>query len=79
MDESPRGPDVAALIESVAGRGEAETRRLMFMLRRHCWPGGSSDRSDAVALEWVRRWGPKKLTEIAHACSCADGRCTVCN
>jgi hypothetical protein len=79
MDESPRGSDVPAHIESVAYRGEAETRRLMFMLRRHCWPGGSGDRSDPVALEWVRRWGPKTLTEISQSCSCPHGRCTVCN
>jgi len=46
---------------------------------RHSWPGGSRDRSEPVALEWVRRWGPRRIGALLPACSCTAGRCRVCN
>ena len=50
---------------------ESEIERLM--------PGGSADRTEPAALEWVRRWGPGRLTASPLDCSCEQGRCAVCN
>jgi hypothetical protein len=69
---------LTALIASLAARGRDETAQLATALRRGCWPGGS-DRTDPNAREWVRRWGPRGLTPATQGCSCADGRCAVCN
>jgi hypothetical protein len=44
-----------------------------------CWPGGASDRTEPVARGWVQRWGPNLLGEVAFDCTCAEGRCTLCN
>jgi hypothetical protein len=44
--------DIRQLIES-ADRGEAA------VLLDRCSPRGG-DRTDAVAREWVRRWGPQR-------------------
>jgi hypothetical protein len=44
-----------------------------------CWPGGAEDRTDRAALHWVRRWRPERLGAALPACSCAAGRCPVCN
>ena len=72
-------PLIAALIESVPARTDFETNRLVALLRHHCWPGGVGDRTERPALEWVRRWGPARLTSSTVDCSCAEGRCAVCN
>jgi hypothetical protein len=44
-----------------------------------CWPGGSEDRSHKAALEWVRRWRPERVRTETPVCSCATGRCALCN
>ena len=44
-----------------------------------CWPGGADDRLDPVAIEWVRRWRRTTLAAAQVDCSCADGRCGICN
>jgi hypothetical protein len=46
---------VAGLLESIAD-GRAE--RLASTASTRCWPGGGADRTEPVALEWLRRWGP---------------------
>jgi hypothetical protein len=79
MDEPAREPSVGAIVAAVAARTEAETDRLASMLRTWCWPGGASDRHEPTALEWVRRWGPSRLTAQPLDCSCTRGRCAVCN
>jgi hypothetical protein len=48
-------------------------------LHRWCWPGGGADRTEPVARGWVRRWGPNLLGDVAVECTCAQGRCTLCN
>jgi len=53
--------------------------RLASSLLKRAWPGGSSDRRDPVALGWVRRWGPRRVTRLEAACECATGRCGICN
>jgi hypothetical protein len=79
MAEPDGDGHVAALIESLATRTDLETDRLVALLRHRCWPGGLSDRTERPALEWVRRWGPARLTASAVDCSCPQGRCSVCN
>lgn len=37
------------------------------------------ERTEPVAREWVRRWGPGHLGAALPDCSCAAGRCVVCN
>jgi uncharacterized protein YeaO (DUF488 family) len=45
-------PDIAALIRNARSADAA-------VLHDHCWPRGG-DRTDAVAREWVRLWGPAR-------------------
>jgi hypothetical protein len=78
-DDKPAEDLIAAHIEAVTARADGETRGLISALVRSCWPGGSSDRTEPGALEWVRRWGPTQLTPGSLGCSCAAGRCAVCN
>jgi hypothetical protein len=79
MDGPAREPSVPAIVTSIASRTAAETQQLATMLSTWCWPGGRSDRSEPSALEWVRRWGPSRLTAEPLDCSCAAGHCAVCN
>ena len=37
------------------------------------------ERHDPVALEWLRRWSPQRVTFSTPTCTCAGGRCEVCN
>jgi len=62
---------IADVIESIDAQTALDARRLA---RR-----SPADRTDPVALEWVRRWGPSRLLETPLECSCAEGRCAVCN
>jgi hypothetical protein len=43
------------------------------------WPGGSEDRTNQAAREWVRRWRPQRAGTEIPTCSCAAGRCALCN
>jgi hypothetical protein len=79
MDAEPRGAFIAAHVESVRARTYLETEQLVSALAARCWPGQSSDRTDRVAIEWVRRWGPSRLRAAKLECSCAIGRCGTCN
>jgi hypothetical protein len=79
MDTPARKPSVAAMVADIAARDPREGERLTRMLERSAWPGGHADRTEPAALEWVRRWGPGRLTGELLDCSCAAGRCLVCN
>ena len=71
---------VAAVVEAIDDRTRAQTDFIMAALVRSTWPGGIGDRIEPTALEWVRRWGPGGVTpQYLEDCSCADGRCGVCN
>jgi hypothetical protein len=71
--------EIAAHIESVSVRAEADTDRLVAAMLGRCWPGGSGDRTESVAREWVKRWGATRVGPAASACRCASGRCEICN
>jgi hypothetical protein len=62
-----------------AARQPREAMQLALRIGRHCWPGGHADRTTPAALEWVRRWGPRGVKPATPDCSCAHGRCAVCN
>jgi hypothetical protein len=79
MAEGPRDPQISAHIQSISAQAEPDRARLVSEMLRLSWPGGCGDRSEPVALEWVRRWGPHRIGPLAPACSCETGRCRVCN
>jgi hypothetical protein len=80
MDDQPRPAVVAELLEAIDSRGARQTDLLAGLLMRGAWPGGHADRSDPMAAEWLRRWGPGQM-QHSHigGCSCVRGRCVVCN
>jgi len=65
-------------IES-AGRQGSEARLVAARVLHACWPGGFDDRTEPAALGWIRRWHPAKAGATVPVCSCASGRCAVCN
>jgi hypothetical protein len=64
--ESSRGPESPALLG-------------LARIVASCWPGGSTDRTERAALNWVRRWRPEKAGTPIPVCSCAVGHCALCN
>jgi hypothetical protein len=80
MHDQPRPAVVAAIVNAIDARTTSQTAWMLWSLVRGAWPGGPADRRDPVASEWVRRWGPGTL-DASHLgdCSCAAGRCAVCN
>lgn len=80
MDDQPRSAVVAYLVEAIDSRAADQTGRLTDALVNGAWPGGHADRREPTAAEWVRRWGPARLQRsYRDDCSCAAGRCAVCN
>lgn len=79
MEDLPLRARAAALIASVARGTEAERDELADALRQRCWPGGGADRTEPVARDWVRLWGPQRLGAVVMRCTCAQGRCDLCN
>jgi hypothetical protein len=71
-----RPVDIAALVTAAeaAARDEARLARLV----RHSWPAGS-DATRPAARDWVRRWGPRRITAALPDCACAAGTCGWCN
>ena len=80
MDDQPRPALVAALVEAIDSRTSYQSDWIMRALVGGAWPGGHADRSYPTAAEWVRRWGPVRVSEdYLGDCSCEHGRCAVCN
>ena len=79
MDSHYHETLVAALIETVATWTDADKDRLASMLGAHCWPGGILDRNNPRGRESRRGWQPGGTLPAIPACSCARGRCAVCN
>jgi hypothetical protein len=80
MEDQPRPALVAALVETLDRRTTRQTEFVMRALTRAAWPGGHDDRHDPAAVEWVRRWAPARAQQrYIDDCSCAAGRCAVCN
>jgi hypothetical protein len=70
MGERERG--LVAIIASIASGADRDVRRVARLL-------ANSDRSHPGALAWLRLWRPRGPAPILTACSCATGRCPVCN
>ena len=66
-------------IESASPYGGGYERRLASLLVGACWPGGPEDRTEPLALDWLRRWHPERVGVELPACSCATGRCVLCS
>jgi hypothetical protein len=66
-------------IESAATAGSGDLRRLASLIVGSCWPGGPEDRTERIALEWLRRWHPERTAADLPACSCDTGHCVLCN
>jgi hypothetical protein len=75
MDENRE----AILSHIEAARNPNESMQLAQRIRRHCWPVSHADRTTPAALDWLRRWGPHGIKPATPDCSCAHGRCAVCN
>lgn len=66
-------------IAAIGSRPESESRRMAEDAVRACWPTGVEDRTDRMARGWLRHWRPARATAPIRACTCAAGRCAVCN
>ena len=66
-------------IDSAAPGRRAESRRIAWLILRACWPEEPDDRTDRVALDWLRRSRREWIEPTLPSCSCATGRCVVCN
>lgn len=66
-------------IASAAPRAGAESERLAALIISACWPGGPADRTERVALDWLRQWRPEQIAADLPACSCPTGHCVLCN
>jgi hypothetical protein len=69
--------DLRALL-AAAVRPDGGDPGPLAVLTMRCWPGGP-DRTVTAALEWLRRWGPRRTIAAPPVCTCAQGRCSVCN
>jgi hypothetical protein len=78
MDAQLTHQQLADLIASLAAGGRADAARLALALRRSCWPG-DGEGTDALARHRLRRSGPRAFTPVVLACTCAAGRCRLCN
>jgi hypothetical protein len=66
-------------IESAAPVSSGDLRGLASLIVGSCWPGGPADRTERIALEWLRRWHPERIAADLPACSCDTGHCVLCN
>jgi hypothetical protein len=67
---------VARIVQVLAERTEAQGDLLAATLAAR-W--GASDRHEPAAHEWLKHWTPKPAHFITPTCTCAAGRCRVCN
>lgn len=65
-------------ITACAARTDVELGDLLAQVLDECWPGGA-DRNEPGAVGWVRHWRPGRSEATLPACTCATGRCLICN
>jgi hypothetical protein len=70
---------VAAHVRDLAQRSRADDDKFAGLMLRWAWPAGHDDRFDPIGIDWDRRWAPYSVAAEPLECSCAEGRCTVCN
>jgi hypothetical protein len=71
--------EIRAHIQAASTETAADVVGLTSRIIRTCWPGGPEDRTEPAALEWLRYWRPQRFAAELPACTCATGRCAVCN
>ena len=71
-----RPADIAALVSS-ADTCARDPHGLMRLVRRS-WPA-ASDATQPAARDWVRRWGPSRMSAQPPECGCSAGNCGWCN
>jgi hypothetical protein len=74
MDERAGRALISALIRSLAGTAPRSDGGLCSP-----WLGGAEERTVPAAREWLARWRPARAAVAVQACSCAAGRCAICN
>jgi hypothetical protein len=80
MDASRGHREIIEHIKSVSARAQSHAAApASIVALGRCWPGGTADRTEPSALAWVRGWGPRAAGVARPACTCAEGRCRVCN
>ena len=79
MAKQPDDFSIADHVEAIHSRSYFEGERMADHLVDRSWPGGPSDRSGGAALAWLSRWRPRGPAPLTPVCSCAAGRCVVCN
>jgi len=72
-------PDDSIRRHIAALAADARAAHAAQLLAGACWPGGPADRAEPAALHWLRRWRPARAAVPLRLCSCAGGRCAVCN
>jgi hypothetical protein len=77
--ELPHDVFIAALVDSIATRGAAQADGLLSGMTHRFWPGGTSDRTVPSARRWLSRWSPRRVELPQRECTCAAGRCELCN
>jgi hypothetical protein len=71
--------ELSAHVTAVARRDHDQTAGLAAWMSAACWPGGSADRVERAALDWVARWRPRSAGTRLTPCTCQSGRCRLCN
>jgi hypothetical protein len=71
--------ELSAHVAAVSRRNDDQTQGLVAWMAAACWPGGSADRVEPVALQWVARWRVHTPGTLLTPCTCESGRCRVCN
>jgi hypothetical protein len=66
-------------IESAVPFGGSDSHLVASLIVGACSPGWRDDRTERVALEWLRRWHPERIAAELPGCSCASGHCALCN
>jgi hypothetical protein len=67
---------VARVVQVLEERTPAQGELLAATLAAR-W--SASDRHEPTAHEWLRRWTPKTAHFVTPMCTCAAGRCRICN
>jgi hypothetical protein len=70
----PDRSQIASMVGAAATPSRAPRGPLAALVRAR-----RPDRLLPGATEWLRRWGPHRVTADAPDCTCAAGRCAWCN
>jgi hypothetical protein len=78
-DGHPLRVRAEAHISAMSRRTSADHDQLAQILQVGSWPGGTADRTGPAGRDWARRWARACPHTAVPECTCAEGRCAVCN